>query len=186
MVMAAILEALTHIRSSSSVEALEHAQSALATGRSYQLDDTIAQLPQLSAMMHFVDIFCSLLAFDPAQALAKMQVMHSSMAPGPTDNEWNDDGSFAVPLTQPDLLQKDLGPRGIVAKDDHGRDVLWFKWLSRSDVFALAYFVSGAVSSHRNAWVGQKAEKYFREGLRMTQGRPYSFGITKFADRMIA
>jgi len=173
VVKAAILEALTYIRSSSSVESLEHAQSALATARSHQLDDTVTQLPQLSAMIHFVDIFCSLQAFDPAQALAKMQVMHSFMAPGPTDNEWNDDGSFAVPLTQPDLLQKDLGPRGIVAKDDHGRDVLWFRWLSRSDVFALAYFISGAVSSHRNAWAGQKAEKYFREGLRMTQGMWY-------------
>lgn len=170
VVTAAILEALTHIRCSSSAESIEHAQSALATARSYQLHDTLRQLPQLSAMVHFVDIFCSLQAFDPVQALAKMQAMHSFMAPGPSDSDWNDDGSFAVPLTQPALPQKELVPRGVVAKDDQGRDVLWFKWLSRSDVYALAYFVSGAVSSHRNAWAGQKAEKYFREGLRMTQG----------------
>lgn len=175
IVTAAVLEALTHIRSSSSAESLEHAQSALATARSYQLDDTLKQLPQLTGMVHFVDIFCSLQAFDPAQSIAKMQAMHSFMAPAPTDSEWNDDGSFAVPLTQSDLLQKDLGPRSIVAKDDLGRAVLWFKWLSRSDVYALAYFISGAVSSHRNAWVGHKAEKYFREGLRMTQGMWYAF-----------
>ena len=182
VVTAAVLEALTHVRCGNNTESLEHAQSALATARSYQLDDSLKALPQLTGMMHFVDVFCSLRAFDPAQALAKMQAMHSSLAPSPSDSEWNDDGFLAVPLSQPVLIQKDLGPRGIIAKDDRGKDVLWFKWLSRSDVYALAYFISGAVSSHRNAWQGQKAEKYFREGLRMTQGLQVPFGMNILSD----
>lgn len=169
VVTAAILEALTHIRSSNTAESIEHAQTALATVRSQQLDETVRQLPQLITIMHLVDVFCSLQVFNSTQAIQKMQAMHAMMDPAVNDNHWKNDGSFAVPVTQAGNFQNKLGPGGIVYKDERGREVLAFTWMPREDIYALAYLLSGAVVSHRNSWGGQKAEKYFREGLRMTQ-----------------
>jgi len=184
VVTAAVLEALTHIRLSNTAESIEQAQSALAAARSHQLNETVKQLPQLMAMIHLVDVFCSLQDFNPAQAIQKMLAMHAMMDPAATDSHWKNDGSFAVPVTRVENFQTSLGAGGIVAKDENGRDVLSFNWMPRRDIYALAYLLSGSVMSHRNSWGGQKAEKYFREGLRMTRGMRYSCYVQ--SQRLIA
>ncbi len=174
VVTASVMEALTHVRASSSPESLQHAQSALATARSYQLHDMVTALPQLTAMIHFVDVFCGLQDFEPTQAINKMQAMHSVMAPAASDDQWRDDGCFVVPLTGAENSKRDVGSGGLGSKDERGRAVLTFKWMPRSDIYALAYLLSGSVIMHRNSWSGLKTEKYLREGLRMTQGKHFS------------
>lgn len=167
-VIAAVMLAFAYLRSSNSTESLERAQSFLAIARSHQLDETLSRLPQLTSMIHFVDLLGSLQHFNPNQAITKMQAMHTVMVPAASDDMWQDDGTFAVPLKQDG--PSDIGSGGIVSKNASGKPVLSFEWIPRGDVYALAYLLSGSVISHRNSTNGQKAEKYFREGLRMAQG----------------
>ena len=93
-----------------------------------------------------------------------------------------DDGSFSVPVSRTHSSQSiSQGSRGIVAPGADGRDRLFFNWLPRRDAFALGYFLSGIALSHRGAQDGNKAEKYLREGVRMTRGKQkFSLSLAPF------
>ena len=168
---ASTLEALNHLRNSSSLESIEQAQRALAAARSIQMNSLVTKVPQLAALTYFVDLCCSLQNFDPTQATLKMQNMQVFLDPAIDGSHWTRDGSFPVPINQGEPPQANRLSEGIVRTDTEGSWVLEFSWLPKEDIYALAYLLSGAAVGHRNASDGRKGEKFLKEGIRMLAGR---------------
>lgn len=168
LAIASTLEALVHLRESSSTESIEQAQRAIALARSLQHDDAVGQISQLAILTNIVDLSCSLLQFDPSQAVAKMQAMQTSLE-GPHDS-WHDDGSFLIPAPSQGASRAPNG-NGIVRKDSRGELSVMFSWAPWTDVYALGYLLSSISISHRNNSECPRSEQMLKEGMRVLESR---------------
>lgn len=171
--IASTMEAMTHLHRSNSAESVEQAQRALAAARSSQLDPASRSIPQLTSMMHFVDINCSLQQIDPPQAMTKMQALHKTLDTSQNDPSWTDDGLVRVPLSlgTAKSLHDSGVTGGVLQVDSRGVVNILINWLPKEEIYALGYLLSAAVTDHRNASDGQKSEKYIKEAKRMVEGK---------------
>ncbi|EGD93381.1 hypothetical protein TESG_00927 [Trichophyton tonsurans CBS 112818] len=162
-VIAAVLEALIHLQQSTNADSIEHAQRAIATARSRQLDPEIRGIPQLNSVIQMIDICCSVLEYDTNQSSQKLKEMQRSMDQDIHNPKWKDDGSFALPLSAGTM--KSASPRE--PRHDGHIFELTMSWLPEHDLYALCYFLSSVTLSAKNPQDGHKAEKYLEEGLGM-------------------
>ncbi|KAI9793368.1 MAG: hypothetical protein M1816_000260 [Peltula sp. TS41687] len=154
LLVAAVLEALVHL-SSSSHDHLEQTQRAIATARSLQLTGLTSQLPQLVLLTQILDLFCSLMEPNPQQATHKMQELLPLLDQTSNDPSWSRDGMFSVLLS--DIYGSTrLGPSG------QAMDRMIFEWLSNRDVCKLGYFLCGVALSQNTHSNSNRADKYFR------------------------
>lgn len=160
-----VMEALIHLQSVGT-DCIEQAQTALASARSFQLDQHVREVPQIAVLVHFIDLSCSLQSLDVQQATQKADEIRQMLEGVLEDSRWRDDGSFTIPIRN----QSDYAPAQS-ARDSAGIDsTLTFDWLPRQEVYAIGYLLNGITLSPRNAQDGRKAEKYLLEGLRITKG----------------
>ncbi|KAI9808690.1 MAG: hypothetical protein M1825_003842 [Sarcosagium campestre] len=175
-IFAAIMEALAHLRSASD-SAIEQAQRALAAARSLQLTEAVVGQPQLVTLIHVLDLICSLMESNPAQAIPKMDALKALMDKEQAESTWTAEGIILVPIKQrqgsSNLVQS---TGGIFLHGADGFDRLAFSWLPARDVYALSFFLCGAAMSHRSSHDGHKAEKYFLEGIKMAARSSASTG----------
>lgn len=169
--IASTMEAMTHLYRPNSAESVEQAQRALAAARSLQLDPASRGIPQLTSMMHFVDINCSLQQIDPPQAMAKMQALHQTLDTSQNNPSWTDDGLVRIPLSlgTAKSLHDSGVTGGVLQVDSRGVVKFLINWLPKEEIYALGYLLSAAVTDHRNASDGQKSEKYIKEAKRMVR-----------------
>jgi hypothetical protein len=168
-VLCAILEALIHLQSSSA-ECIEQAQRALASARSFQLNQQVLEIPQISALIQLIDLSCSLQLLDISQATKKAEDMRPMLEQILKDSRWRDDGSFTVPVgNQAKSSSSESTNHFTDNQESHNR--LVFNWLPRQQVYALGYLLNGITFSPLNAQNGLKAEKYLKEGLGITKGK---------------
>ncbi|KAK2739195.1 hypothetical protein FQN57_006638 [Myotisia sp. PD_48] len=162
-VIGSVIEALIHLQQSSSSDSIEHAQRAIATARSQQLDSDVKGKPQLNSIIQMVDICCSVLEYDINQATQKLKILQQSMDRDINNPQWRDDGSFSLTMN-PSTIESSLTPEHI----DTGHHMeLTLSWLAEHDLYALCYFLSSVTFSAKNSQDGHKAEKYLEEGLGM-------------------
>ncbi|KAK5019299.1 hypothetical protein LTR60_001168 [Cryomyces antarcticus] len=164
-VTSAALEAMAHLRAMGS-DSIELAQRAIASARSYQLDPSMHQLPQITALLDCLDLACSLQQFSPEQAATKLQAMQFVMDRVNKDDRWNADGTFSIPIQTNTPSQLTASTGGIFQRNDDG-EALTLCWLRRSELYTLGYFLSGVATMHRVA-ADVKSEKYLTEGLKCT------------------
>lgn len=167
LTVASTVEALIHLRASSSAESIEQAQRALATSRSLQLDPQVARIPQIVVLTNIVDLSCSLQQCDPAQSVNKMQAMHASLES--QSDSWHPDGTLLVPV-QSHESSKTPGGYGIVRKDPQGSLAIIFRWTPWEDVYALGFLLSSIATAHKNTSDGLKSEQMLKEGIRYLDG----------------
>ena len=169
---ASTIAALTHLRESNSAESIEQSQRALAAARSSQLDPAALAVPQLAAMMHFVDLCCSLQQSDPDHAVLKMQAMQATLDQATNDSNWTEDGICAIPISHNTSMDMrgNWSAQSVIRTAPDGSLSFLMHWLPREDIYALGYLLSGAVKGNRNAMDGQKSEQYLKEGIRMLDG----------------
>ena len=173
---ASTMEALAHLRESSTAESIEQAQRALAIARSSQLYPAAQNIPQLNLMMHFVDICCSLQSSDPVQAWTKMQAMQASLDDTSTSAQWQDDGTMTIPLNR-DARMPALGTTyelGLVRPAKDELLTIQLSWLPKDEVLALGFLLCGAAVCSKNAFDGHKSEQYIRQGSRLLKGEQLS------------
>lgn len=173
LVVSSILEALAHLQMSSSPDAIEQAQRAVALARSRQLDTELQNIPQINSMIQIVDIACSLLEYDMVQSIQKLQVLQKLMDQNINNSHWNDDGSFQVPMSTNTISPSLVDQTNILRIDENGRGALVMSWLPQHDLYALCYFLSSVTLTAKNSQDGHKAEKFLREGLRMIKSRSF-------------
>ncbi|KAL9587595.1 MAG: hypothetical protein Q9212_000172 [Teloschistes hypoglaucus] len=161
--LSSTLEALIHLRESSSIESLEQAQRALAIARSLQFDPKVGRMSQIVVLTNIVDLCCSLQHFDPSQAVSKMQAMQTSLE---TQNDaWQADGSLLVPVHSQTASRSPNGS-GIVRGDISGSLLVNFSWTPQNDIYALGYMLSSLAIAHRNTSDGLRSDQMLKEGLR--------------------
>ncbi|KAL2389454.1 hypothetical protein RJ035_002252 [Blastomyces gilchristii] len=168
-VVSAVIEALVRLQHSSGHDSIEQAQRALATARSYQLDNKVLDIPQISTMIQMMDICCSLLEYDVKQSSEKLQIMQKVMDQKIDDPHWQNDGSFSVPLSHKTISPSAVEPTDIL-RVENGNVLLTLRWLPEHDLYALCYFLSSVTLTAKNSHDGHKAEKYLSEGLNMIRG----------------
>ncbi|KAL8943933.1 MAG: hypothetical protein Q9216_000745 [Gyalolechia sp. 2 TL-2023] len=163
LAIASTLEALVHLRESSSAESIEQAQRALALARSLQLDSTIGQMSQIVVLINIVDLSCSLQHFDPSQAVSKMQAMQASLESH--NDTWHGDGSFLIPVKSQGASRAPNG-NGIVRMGSKGSLSIMFSWTPWADIYALGYLFSSMAIAHRSTSDGLRSEHMLEEGMR--------------------
>lgn len=166
MVVSSVIEALVRLQHSSSHDSIEQAQRALATARSYQLDNKVLDIPQISTMIQMMDICCSLLEYDVKQSSEKLQIMQKVMDQKIDDPHWQNDGSFSLPLSRKTMSPSATESTDILQVED-GNVMLMMRWLPEHDIYALCYFLSSVTLTAKNSQDGHKSEKYLSEGLKM-------------------
>ncbi|KAI9780584.1 MAG: hypothetical protein M1835_004460 [Candelina submexicana] len=164
--VSSVLEATIHLRSLA-VDSVEQAQRALAAAQSIQLNEVTGQLPQLRALILFLDLSCSLQECNVTQAALKSQKMRAILDEIVTDTHWRKDGSFSVPMNLAGAsIGASTGPASLTEQSNDGIPRVTFTWLPPRDVYALAYFLCGVTMRPTNAFDHRKAEQYFREGIK--------------------
>lgn len=170
-----IFQALVHLQSSTA-NAVEEAQRALAAARSQQLSG-MGDLPQLNALIIIVDLACSLQENEVAQAAEKMSVMHAVMDSAIEDPRWRPDGSFFVSFAKSGNGNAN-GTIETTTGDGDGMDALRLAWLPKVEVYAMCYLLSAMTSGYKNSSDGGKAEKFVDEGARMIRSELSTRGFS--------
>jgi hypothetical protein len=165
-----VFEALIHLRGTAA-DRLEHAQRAIASARSLQLQLSTKQLGQMSVLIDYIDVACSLQHGQPnAEKLHELQKKVD-------DDASSADGVFSV------LIEKSFGGNltfhtgGVFRKAGDGRDELVFTWLPRQDWKTLAYYLSGLFSLPN-----ERGLRYLEEGHKLTQSKANSLRYIPRAD----
>nr|POF17650.1 hypothetical protein CFP56_13064 [Quercus suber] len=162
-VAAACLETVVHLHSGTT-EAVESAQRSLTAARTHQLGPEMQQLPQLAILMDCLALACDLVHFSPTQIESRLQKMQDSMDKSKVGT-WMNDGFFLVPLgklTNPDI---ELDTAGVIKPVD-GQVALQFCWLTRTQVMAVGYLLSGLARLYNNT-MDKKSEAFLKEGMKM-------------------
>ncbi|GAB7340557.1 hypothetical protein MBLNU457_6971t1 [Dothideomycetes sp. NU457] len=165
--MSSALEALIYLRNGTT-EAIEQAQRALAATRSHQLDPGLEEAPQITAFVNILDLLVDLVLQKTDTAAPKLQAMQNMMDKASKDQHWREDGACHVPI--PVQAAETLGEdsNGIMKRTANGQYALVFDWLARSELYALGYVLSGVATIQKDT-TDHRAQKFFTEGLKITQ-----------------
>lgn len=168
-VTAAAFEALIHLRSHAA-DFIEQTQRALATARTHQLDPEMNQVPQLLLLVDCLDLACALANHSTSSIGAKMQAIQNAMDVHGNDLKRQEDGTFCLPFggaANPDL---ELDSGGVFKITSTGHQSLAFRWLQYTQLYTLAYLLSGISTMHKVA-ADERAAKYLIEGVKITKGK---------------
>lgn len=135
---ASLIEAVTHLRSGGP-EAIQHAQTALAAARTYQLDQD-SSIRQFGALAQFLDVACSLRQGNPAQMATTLRSLRLYMDESLKDHSWSESSDVvAVPMNflrqNAQVVTQDT--RMILESRADGRYNLFMSFLNKRDAYAL-------------------------------------------------
>ncbi|KAL9041029.1 MAG: hypothetical protein Q9180_001545 [Flavoplaca navasiana] len=176
LALASTVEALIHLRGSTSAESIEQAQRALAMARSLQLDARVASIPQVVVLTNIVDLACSLQQCDSSQAVNKMQAMHASLES--QSDLWHPEGTLLVPVHSQDS-SRNPGGHGLVRRSSQGLLAITFHWTPWEDIYALGFLLSSIATAHKNTSDGLKSEQMLKEGIRRLDGNNENVPVLK-------
>ncbi|KIX10602.1 uncharacterized protein Z518_01686 [Rhinocladiella mackenziei CBS 650.93] len=167
LAFAALLEAILHL-SSLSHEAITSAQTALAKARALQLNPDVESNPQITILMEFIDLSCSVLESNIVQTEKKRKIMHEVLYQSISDSNWRDDGLIYIPVSKRAIAGIQLQGNGHVV-ERNGRYFLPFSWLGKEEAEALGFLFSADSSAYKNGADGGKAEKFVDSGLSLVR-----------------
>ena len=169
-IIAALLEATVQIKSGGN-DAVEAAQRALTNARTQQLGPEMKAMPQALALLHCLDLTCSLMEFALGQISEKFQQMQSSVEAASRDSGWCKDGSLAVGIAKNCTAQLEKDTCGLFRPMYNGRVGIVFSWITKSDLYASGYLLSGIANMYK-ACENTPPETYFAEGMKMADHTP--------------
>lgn len=165
-IVAAVLEALVHLQSGDRMAA-EQASRSLTSARTHQLENVMAEIPQLRTTMEMIDLACIFLQpILPDQTSQRMQHFHRNLDQRTKGSGWPDDGSFVLPLGVPANSDIEADTGGILRRSQTGDVTLGFVWFSRSQLYIMGYLLAGVAFMSKNG-EDRKSETYLAEGLKL-------------------
>ena len=168
---AAVLEGLIHLQTRKA-DSITEVQRAIAAARAQQLNVSTKNLPQLHALVHLLDLACSLEPYNPHAAKTKLQSMHYFFDSTLTGASWREDGSCSLPLNRQHDAALVKEAQGIFTPCPDGSQGLCLSWVGRPDLYMLGYAFSAAAAFCKNSSDGHRSEGFLREALKMTHGQP--------------
>ncbi|KAF2718556.1 hypothetical protein K431DRAFT_274591 [Polychaeton citri CBS 116435] len=166
-VTAALVEAIVHLRSKSE-EALDLAQRALATARTYQLDPTMHTMPQIPVLLSILDLASSLRVCRPKETATKLDAMQKQLDPISKNRVWSSDGHVSIPLGPVSNSDIYHDTAGIFALVEDGTCVLSIRWMAQANIYALGFLLSGIVSLTKTT-DHENAIKILQQAIKCTQ-----------------
>ncbi|OAP56842.1 hypothetical protein AYL99_08954 [Fonsecaea erecta] len=163
LAFAATLEALLHL-SSPSQDAVTTSQTALAKARALQLSPDVAGNPQLTVLMEFIDLACSVREADIAQSEIKRKIMQDALVEAVSHPNWRGDGLIYIPVSRKAVAGMQLHGNGYVI-EKNGKYHIPFSWLGTDETEALGFLFSAESSAYKNGADGAKAERFLDSGL---------------------
>ena len=158
-------EAMTHLHNPG-LESIEQAQRAIASARSLQLQTSKDELGHVVVLIDIIDLVCSVQQNFASQAVEKRIVLQATV--DKENGEGEDapsDFSVAIERSSGEKLTELTG--GIFKKGKDGRDELVFTWLSKRDLYALAFYLSSIVGFMKGE---ARATVYLKEGIKTIHG----------------
>lgn len=137
---ASLMMAMAWLRSSSP-DAMEQAQRALAQIWSFQFDPS-CQIPQLTALAHILDVLCCIKQGNAAHTQSKLKALQNAMDLALKDPSWDDnDDAVSIPIRRTPKSSQVVSreTRSIISIGADGGDKLMISCLTRKDAFAIAY-----------------------------------------------
>lgn len=149
LAMATLMEAMVYLKEPAESAGYEQAQRALASVRSHQLDPAIANNPQLTTFISFVDLSCNLQRFYPDHAFNSMRNMQSILSELIEGDIADTDGTLALPLSKETAPPLNV-ENGIVRSNPDGSLALMFNWMPPHDIYTVGFLMSGIAMMDRN------------------------------------
>ncbi|KIX93658.1 uncharacterized protein Z520_10564 [Fonsecaea multimorphosa CBS 102226] len=163
LAFAATLESLLHL-STQSHDAVTASQTALAKARALQLSPDVEGNPQLTILMEFIDLACSVREADISQTETKRKIMQEVLFQAVGHPNWRDDGLIYIPVATKAVAGMQLHGNGYVI-ERNGKYHIPFSWLGKEEAEALGFLFSAESSAYKNGADGGKAEKFVDSGL---------------------
>lgn len=167
LAFAATVEALLHL-SSSNHDAITATQSALAKARALQLNPDVESNPQMTILMEFIELACSVRDCNIAQSEVKRKIMHDVLYKSIGHSNWRDDGLIYIPISKRAIANIQLQGTGHVI-ERNGRYFLTFSWLGKEEIEAMGFLFSADSVAYKNGADGGKAEKFAEAGLSLVR-----------------
>ena len=149
---ASAIEAMAHIKRANTTEAIELAQTALATVRSAENNPNMSKIPQLIVMAYFVDLMCSLFKADNDSANQKMKAMYTSMDELATHSGWTTDDTFLIPIGQQSAKSMSASyTDGIIVSQQAESSFLRMAWMPKDELYALGSMLGAATVMNKTS-----------------------------------
>ena len=165
--LASIMEALLCLQLRAVDERKEQAQRALAVAKGQQLDPAIQGIPNLMALMHVVDLACSLQAINVPQVLQTLQSLQKVLEQ--QSGNWSEGGYFSIPVSTPAAPSSERST-GVVRSRLDGTQYLVFRWFPRAIAYAFGYLMTGIATANGNIEKGLRPEYCLAEGMKKLDG----------------
>ncbi|KAF2206992.1 hypothetical protein CERZMDRAFT_71875 [Cercospora zeae-maydis SCOH1-5] len=170
-IVAHTIEALVHLRARTS-DSINLAIRAMASARMHQLTPEMQAMPQVRALLNYLDVGCSLIRFDRKVADAKVQAMQSELDNGTQGEAWNNKDACALYISlghcNDGELEADSG--GVFQQASNGEVCLAFAWLTKQQAYAVGYLMSGL--SKLDGSTVPEAAKYLSHVVTMSRTEP--------------
>lgn len=173
-------EAMIQLRIASG-DSLSEARKKVAMAKSRMGDDPTRSPIQLAAQANMLDLACELMVPCARDAAPKVKVMQEMMDRSIKASNWRANGAFELSLSDPISADAVSDCDGVFSVDDQGNSCLALNWLTRTELFAVGYLLSG-IATLQKSGVDAKASQYLQAGLKLT-GRESTFAFEQnYAD----
>lgn len=162
---AATLESLLYLHSPTA-ENISNSQSALAKARSMQLNPDVEKHPQMPAIMEFIDMIWNLNDNNEEVVNKKRLNLRETLYKSIDSNEWSKDGLTWLRLNSRSLKGMPTQDGGLIHEID-GKHYIALSWISKKELEAIGFLISGLSSTARNQVQLGKAEQYLNEGSKI-------------------
>lgn len=161
---AALLEALLHLQTSSS-EAVQNSERALASARSAQSHPHIMSHPQINSLMHVLDLYHTWSHGNEELLKQKTKATKDEIYRA-VDGGWEVDGVMHIPLHWQSLRGVEVQSGGLITTIKDTR-YLTLTWLTPQEIEALGFLFCGVLSVSQNMMTRGGPEKSLLEGIRV-------------------
>lgn len=168
--ISATLSAIVHLRMDAS-DGIDPVSRSLATARSHQLSPEMQDLPQVRGLLDCIDVARGLVGSNIDHAHTAMQQMHKNIDLKSRETGWSKYGNFEVEIGPSTNKAFEQDTCGILRNRADGRAVLVMRWLSHSQMYALAYALTAITTMSRGPG-DSKADAFLNDGLKMAKLTP--------------
>ncbi|CAK1361559.1 hypothetical protein CB0940_03079 [Cercospora beticola] len=176
-IVAHTIEALVHLRARTS-DSIDLANRAMASARMHQLTPEMQAMPQVKALLNYLDVGCSLTRFNRKVADSKVQAMQLELDQGTHDEAWtNRDGcALHISLGHSKDAELEADSGGVFQQGPNGDVCLAFSWLTKQQAYAVGYLISGL--SKLDGSTGPEAAKYLSHVVTMSRTVPKDMSLS--------
>lgn len=164
---AAVLESLLHLKNPGP-DRITNSERAYAKARELQLNPDVANHPQISVLLEFIDLVWSMNTADEVRTEQKRKNLQNTLYKHLDGKTWNEDGTVQLPINPRSLKGVQTQPDGLI-HEVNGKYYMTLAWVNHHEIEAIGFLLNGASIVPQNHFLRGRAEKYMTEGYKIPQ-----------------